>query len=616
MMHRFKSAARVAPAALVAPVALVARVTFVAMLVLAASHFVDSAFAQPGSSDFDPRSELARITSMQKSYRKVRQLYYLGDLTSRSKNDVIAREAYRQALLTYRELTGNHQSIALPYAAQAVLGLAGLRHLEFRDSVIRLDDYAADSTARYDLLKEARNEYNIVAQLNYPRSSFEALFLRAHMLEEWDHGEFDELAETQPEIEALETVVRHVNLTGQLSDRAVEEFRTIVKLEDSLDLADGVGDLDVSRWTDLARVNIEDVDSRRDTLRAREEALQALYAERNAAQWLERAVPLLWSRIDSIAAERNAGLADPFVDYWLQDQLVNKAYRPFLFGDDGFYTRQEQATEGARAVRGADWINDRIRWRRRLEWTDAEVSRKLAREGLKQLARVPRELDTAMQLLAAKVDSLPADWRKALEGAPPAPDVSMPAIPNFGGVDPRMLAGEEEAQIISEYDRFATDMAKHAKVIRAFRANVTDFVDLVDNVTSREMDEATRNFVAGRNGMEAAQRLLLDTLSTWVVRQVQVGLETSRASAVWLGPQSVGASDRINDYQTTTVSLLREIATTATEAARRHERAAEALDRRVPAYDHTALAQRLRKFAKRLRETAVVVQPISAGESP
>ena len=56
--------------------------TFMAATLLAAlsAH----TWAQPAMSDFDPSAELSRIGNMPASYQRVRQLFYLGDLTSRS----------------------------------------------------------------------------------------------------------------------------------------------------------------------------------------------------------------------------------------------------------------------------------------------------------------------------------------------------------------------------------------------------------------------------------------------------------------------------------------------------------------------------------------------------
>ncbi len=571
-------------------------------------------YAQPGSSDFDPQIELRRVKDMPTSHHRVRRLFYLGDLASRSGSEDVARQAFREALLSYRDLSGNQAAVALPYAAQSALSLAGHRHLEFRSAPLRWEHYRADSSARIDVLASARNEYNVVASLGYPRATFEALYLRAYLLEEWESNAFDAIAEENPEIPTLERAVRQIDLTRQLNARARDEYQYLIALEDSLGLVGGLGDDNVRRWTDLARERIAGIDTARDTLRAREEALQALYTERKAELWVSRAIPLLWQRVDSLAAVRDAGSADPFVDFLLQTQLVEQAFRPFLFGETGFYTVQRASAESARVVRDDNWLNERLAWQREIEWLDTGIARKLAREGIEQLDRATDELNNLMEKLTAHADSIPSEWRMALRGMPPEPRFSMPPIPTFGGRDPRLLVGEEKAEVVDEYERFLAQMAEVSDVIAAYEDSVAVFSTIASDVTTADLPSEMDEYLRIRRGLEAATTLLLDTLATRVIEQAQHALEASRNSAVWLpeGPLSVSARETILDYRNATSASLEQIAQEANAEANRHRLTARRLGRNPPSRERTELANALDAFADRLRIAAHDLAPFGS----
>lgn len=578
---------------------------------------ITPAYAQPGSSDFDPQTELRRVKEMPTGHQRVRRLFYLGDLASRSGSEGVARQAYREALLSYRDLGGNQAAVALPYAAQSALSLAGHRHLEFRTTPLRWESYKADSSARIDLLASARNEYNVVASLGYPRATFEALYLRAYLLEEWEIANFDANAEENPEIPALERAVRQIDLTRQLNERARDEYHYMIHLEDSLGLVGGRGDDNVRRWTDLARERIGSIDVARDTLRAREEALQAVYAERKAHRWVDRAVPLLWERVDSLAAIRDAGSADPFVDFWLQTQLVEQAFRPFLFGETGFYTVQETSAESARVVRDDNWLNERLTWQREIEWLDAGIARKLAREGIEQLDRVTGELNSLVDQLTVQADSLPRNWWTALRGIPPEPRFAMPPIPTFGGRDPRLLVGDEKAEVVDEYEQFLAQMVEVSDVIAAYEDSVFVFSNIATDVTTKDLPPEMDEYLRVRRGLEAATTLLLDTLATRVIEQAEHALELSRNSAVWLseGPLSVTARETIRDYRDATSASLEQIAQNAEVEANRHRDAARRLGRNPPSRERAELADALDAFVERLRDAVHDIAPFGSVRS-
>ncbi len=574
-------------------------------------------YGQPGSSDFDPQIELRRVKEMPTSHHRVRRMFYLGDLASRSGSEDVARQAYREALLSYRDLDGNQAAVALPYAAQSALSLAGHRHLEFRSAPLRWEYYQADSSARIELLASARNEYNVVASLGFPRATFEALYLRAYLLEEWETNAFDAIAEENPEIPALERAVRHIDLTRQLNERARDEYRHLIDLEDSLGLVGGRGDDNVRRWIDLAHERIAGIDAVRDTLRAREEALQAVYAERKALRWVDRAVPLLWERVDSLAAVRDAGSADPFVDFWLQTQLVEQAFRPFLFGETGFYTVQQASAESARVVRDDNWLNERLTWQREIEWLDTGIARKLARAGIEQLDRATGELNNLVDGLTTQADSIPSEWRRALRGIPSEPRISMPPIPTFGGRDPRLLVGEEKAEVVDEYERFLAQMAEVSEVIATYEDSVALFTTIATDVTATDLPSETEEYLRIRRGLTAATTLLLDTLATRVIEQAQDALEVSRNSAVWLpdGPLSITARETIRDYRNATSASLEQISQDAAAEANRHRLAARRLGQNPPSCERVELADALDAFADRLRSAAYDLAPFGSARS-
>ena len=586
---------------------------FVAVLAALSASFPALCRAQADMSDFNPDAELRRLAEMPPGFARVQRYYYLGDLTSNSGRTDVAREAYRQAFITFQELSGNHRTLALAYAAQAALGLAGLTHLEFRDAPLRWETYSADSARRWALLTNTRDEYNRVATLGYARATFEALYLRAQVLEEWDTGRLDTLAEREPGVPPLVTCIRHLSTAIQLSDEAGREYRRILTLADSLGLTGGTGDENVSEWTGAARERQEELRSARQTLFAREEALQALYAERQSAQWMERALPLLWERAAELT-QRDAGVADPFFDYYIQTKLVNNAFRPFMFGPDGFYTSHANALDIVRSVRSEGWINERLKWQRQQEWLDSDISRRLAREGIAQLRRVPASLDTMVTRLAAAADSLPAEVQVTLSRLPPMPKPEMPEIPDFSGMDPRML-GEQDSAKIDEYYRYQERMSAISKEIETYRAMVRAFGERMDRLGSRGVPPELESYNRWRQGLETVNVLLLDTLGTWVIDQANRALEHSRSAAVWLppGPQSVAAQQAISDYAGAAAGDFRTIAQEYRDEASRYRMLANRLHRRPPAFEMIAQAEALEGFAARLEGVANQLSPVVTG---
>ena len=593
-------------------------ITITAVLAAMLPTGARDAFAQPGSSDFQPRTELNRLLNSPMSFQRVRQLYYLGDLTSKSAAEPIARQAFRQAMLSFNDLTGGHRTLALPWAAQSILGLAGLSHLEFRATPLRWESYEADSLARWELMSSARSEYAVATDIGYGRATFEALYLRAHLLEEWDDDHIDQLAEQDYGPEPIARAFLHVNVARQLMDRAAKEYDRMIILEDSLGLVGGTGDSDVSRWTSNARRRLGVIAGRLDTLAAREEALQCVYAERNALVWLERAVPLLWSRADEVAKERSAGLADPFVDYAVQTQLVNKAFRPFVFGKDGFYTIHKRAAEVARAVRDTDWLNARFTWQRDAQWLDAEVSRQLAQRGVEHLRRVPAELAEAAERLSARADSLSPEWQQALAGLPEPPDPTFPPTPDFGSDDPRILMPVDSPDVAEKFSQFMGEVSGIMDGVRQYGTMVDEFVEVAGQVTSEEMPPAMGEYLSYRGGLLAAEILLLDSLSATVRRDAENALSASRGVAVWLpsGTRAVQAVQAIRDYRQSVSYAMREVALTAESEATRYEQEADELRRAPPARPYRLLADKLRRFATDLQTSADAILPPPTAASP
>ena len=561
--------------------------------------------AQVDMSDFVPEVELRRIAEMPDGFAKVQRCFYLGELSSHSGRARAAREAYMLAMVTYDNVSGNHRTLAVTYAAQAALGLAGVTHLDFRAAPLRWASYPTDSARRWDLLVQARQEYALVTTLGYARATFEALYLRARLFEEWDAGRLDTLAERDDGVPPIVRAIRHLNTAVQMNEQAEEEYRRVMSLADTLGLANGSGDDDVSEWTGAARERLEALEPERRLLVAREEALQAIYAERQSARWAERATPLLWERGRALA-ERDAGVAEPFFDYYIQVRLTEGAYRPFMFGPDGFYTSHRQSVESAREVRSEHWVNERLRWQRRQEWLDTDISRRLAREGLAQLRRVPASLDTMVTRLAAVADSLPDEVRTVLMRLRPPPTIEMPDIPDWGGRDPRMMGREEETEAVDEYYRYREQIQEVESQIEAYRGIVLNFGRQVGALTSEEQPPELVRYNQRREGLRAAEVLLLDTLGTMVLDQAARALEQSRAAAVWVppGPQSVAGQQAINDYMGAVAGDLRSLAALSRSEAERYRKAAENLKRRPPAYEMDTLSGRLREFARRMEDAA------------
>lgn len=571
--------------------------------------------AQPAMSDFNPDVELRRIGTMPASYQRVQRYYYLGDLTSCSGRSDAARQAYRQAMLTFGSLRGDHRALATTYAAHAAVGLGALTHVEFRETPLRWEHYAADSARRWQLLVQAREEYGRVATVGYARATFEALLLRAHLLEEWDDLGLDTLAEKAGGTDALARCIRHLDLAAQLMDQAGREYARIVALEDSLGLVGGSGDRDVSEWTGAARERLAALGPQRERLAGVEEALQALYAERRAAVWVEQATPLLWERVDELT-RRDAGLVDPFFDYVIATKLADDAFRPFVYGATGFLTVHRQSLERARAVRPQSWVDRRLQWERQQDWLDTDISRRLARRGLDEMRRAPAVLDTLIGRLDVAADSLPSQWQATLGGPPPVPDVRMPPIPRLARPEAAPPSYLEREQILDEYERYQAQMRESEAQIAAYRDAVSTFGDLAGRLASgTDVPPEVERYMRLRRALSAAQIVLLDTLARRVLDQVYRALDESRRAAVWLPPglQSSGAQQAIEDYVVVATGKLRAISEFARSEAERRRREAGRPRRRPPVPEELAVADALIAFAGRIDRAAAGLRAASAG---
>lgn len=587
---------------------------FVGALIGLAALLPSACPAQPEMSDFNPEAELRRLTELPEGFTKVQRYYYLGELTSTAGRPEVAREAYLQAMVTYENLSGNHRTLATTYAAQAGLGLAGLTHLQLRETPLRWESYPGDSAKRWDLLAQAREQYYRVTTLGYARATFEAVYLRAHLLEEWDTGGIDTLAERHDDIFPITRGIRHLHAAVEMNEQAEREYRRVIVLADSLGLNDGTGDDDVSEWTGAARERLAELGSARRYLVAREEALHAIYAERQSATWAERATPLLWQRCQELAM-RDAGVADPFFDYYIQTKLVDNAYRPFMFGPNGFYTSHRRAVDSARTARSERWMNDRLAWQRWQDWVDSDVSRRLAREGLAQTGRVFGSLDTMAGKLSAVVDSLPEEVRLTLMRLPPPPEIRMPNIPDWGGRDPRMFGREDQVEAVNEYRRYQEQIEEVEARIETYRATVLEFGGRVADLASAEFPPELVRYGERRNGLRVVEILLLDTLSAMALDQVDRALEQSRAAAVWMppGPRAAASQQAIDDFVGAVAGDLRLISVRARSEAERRRREADRLGRRPPALDLNGLADQLEEFARLMEATADRLSTAASG---
>ncbi len=586
--------------------------TFIAAALFAS--LASAAWAQPAMSDFNPGNELQRLEQMPAGYQRVQRFFYLGELTSRSGEQPVARQAFQKALLTFDGLDGDHRTLGVTYASHAALGLAGLTHLEFRDIPLGWETYSPDSAQRWELQRQAREEYARVANIGYARATFEALFLRARVLEEWDVGELDVIAERDAGTGALARVIRHLNLSAQMLDQAKSEYERMIVLEDSLGFADGVGDEDVDEWMREARERLEKIPDARSALVAREEALQALYLEQQAAEWSGKAIPLLWEQAANLT-EQDARMADPFFDFTLEQKLVNEAFRPFIYGPHGFYAAHGKATAAARSVRPETWVGQRLQWQRRQDWLDAGISRRLARDGLRQLGRAAAMLDTAAQKASAVADTLPAEWKTALSGVPDVPPVPMPEIPDFSEWDPhwRKVTDERADSVrLDEYMAFKTRMTQVHTEVGAFEERIADFTSLVGGLIedADDLPQGVRDYKKLRRGIAASQTVLLDTLRAIIVRQVGQALEQSRAAAVWLpaGTESFSVGQTITDYVAASAGRIRAIAANARSEADRHRTAANQASPAPPANELLGIADALAAFSDRLEEAASALE--------
>ncbi len=580
-----------------------------AIVAVLISWFLASpASAQGSSSGFNPDAELARLRSTRANLERVQRMFYLGELTANSGREDVARNAYGDVLSTFERLSGNARSLALPYAAQSALSLAAMTHVAYRDSPLRLERYAADSAQRAALLVRTREAYNRALEFRYARATFEALFFRAYALQEWNTGGLDYAAERQPGTELLEQTIRDLNLSRQLLDQAIREHQQILHLADSLGFSGGSGDRDVSEWVSLAREQLAAIPQQRDSLVAREEALQTIYIERRASRWLARAEPLLWEKVTDLA-RRDARIADPFFDFVLQSRMVNDVFRPYIFGPSGFLQAHDQAREGAQTVRSEEWMAERFAWRRRQEWRDGEIAMRLSREGLRHLLRSPEMVDSVVVMLRTAADSLPGEARIALSrAAPQPPQIRMPDLPDLGGVDPRLLSGEEHAAKLDEYQRYVTRMDSVSRQIEAYRAAVRSFSETVAAYVGQPLPSAADRYLRVRRALRATETLLLDTLSALVLEQTRSALERSRLAAGWAPPGEVSASmqQTIADHAQTTSQNLRLAAAISREQAARYRVEVSRL-RQTPLRDDLAeTAATLEHFAGTLEQQAAL----------
>ena len=568
------------------------------------------AIAPAQDDTFQPEAELQRLADMPDGYRKVQQYFYFAEMSLRAGNRENARRAYNGALATYAGLDGNNRALAVAYAANSSLGLAAATHLEFRDAPLRLITYPTDSAARMDLLVRAREEYRSVSDVGYARATFESLYLRAHLLNEWETDDARSaveqlIASEEQDSLMLVTAIRHAQLSRQLVERSGDEYRRILSLEDSLGLAGGTGDEDVSRWTTNTRRNAESLDSLVARLTAREEALQALYAERQARLWMAEAEPLLWRRAEELE-QQDAGLADPFFDFVLKEALVHQGYQPFMRGPEGFEQAHTRATAGAVPATTDEWAARRAAWADDMAGRDAAIERRLAMDGVRQLARVPANMDTIIQRITAVSDSLPDGWATLLSGVPGAPDVQFPEIPSLGGLTEFQFAMGLGQEVVDRVIQYRNRMQAVEREISTFRDLVADFRERTSELSADDVPPVVQRYARLENSLEAGKRLLVDTLTIRVLAQVDLAQARTQEA-----PAAEGAS--ASEFVSTAADELRATANECRSLAQRYEREADVLGRRPPAEAKREAAGYLREFASLLDER---VSDLSTPRSP
>ena len=546
---------------------------------------------------FEPEAELTRLAAMPDGHRKVQQHFYFGEMSNRAGNRQNARRAYRGALDTYRRLTGNNRTLAVTFAANSALGLGAVSHLEFRDAPLRFEQYAADSAARMALLVQTREAYNDVSNIGYARATFEAVFLRAHIMQEWDTDDLANAtrqliqADEQDSL-ALVAAIKHTQLTMQLTRQAVMEYGRLLSLEDSLGLTNGTGDRDVSRWTGSARNNLTRLGTIIPDLLRREEALQALYAERQGTMWAAQAVPLLWDRAAQME-EEDAGLADPFFDFVLKEVLVHQGYRPFMYGPEGFRTAHDKSMRVVADSFSVGWATRRQAWASSEDDRNRQIECRLAVDGVRQLHRVPLVLDTIIQRISATADSLPAGWSTVLSGAPEAPDVQFPEIPDMGGLTAFQIQIGEGREFVDQFAQYQTRMNEISTEISTFRNLIADFRQRTSGLSADDIPPTVQRYGRLKNSLKAGKRLLIDSLTTRVMTQVDIAFDGV-----------TDASEMLSGNRETVATELISAADESRTAANRYTREAEALGTRPPAHAKRELAGYLNEYADRLTAAA------------
>jgi hypothetical protein len=487
--------------------------------------------------DFDPADELKKIGLMSDGYRKVERLYYLGKLTVRGGQPDAARNIFRSAITTYGKLSGDHKALSTVKAAESALSIAALTHLNYTDAPLQWDTFTADSVARMTLMNQARDEYNAVSKIGYPRATFEALYWRASLLEKWDVGHLDRRAERDDGVAPIVRAIRHMQLTRQLLDRAIVEFRRLAALEDSLGLKGATGDRDVSGWVKQASDHITLLEFTSTRSAAREEALQALFAERQGDVFIAQAEPLLWKRIEELQAQ-DAGNVDPFFDFALAQKLADNAFRPFISGKQGFLTAHRAAVDASVDVRRGRWRGRRIRWQRQQEWFDSRIGRAVTLSGLDQLERIPERLDTLMRRIDALSDSLPPGWKTALAGMPDPPRVTFPKVPQFGKLTDWDIQLGRDRIALERYAKYRKTMTVVTREVDAYRKLVMGFEENTSGARASDAPEQAKQFAVLKRAMESSRVVLLDTLMVRVGDRLRSSLEQSRAAAVWMPADS------------------------------------------------------------------------------
>ena len=461
----------------------------------------------------DIRGELEQIRARQgQSINAIRQSFYLGNLAISSKRYEAARLVYKQVVDIANSVPAGQRPLADPFRRRALMGTAILDMELYLDQPIRLKSYSSDSLARWELLRDVRDQFALLTQEQFAPVVAEAAVQRAYMFEMWDTGSLDSAALEVGDLRSLTTALSDLNVAVNLTAQADSEYAAVVVLKDREGLGEAP-DLDVSRWVSVAQDRQHEVSLKQDTLHARAEAIQAMIIEQRFDAWYPDLKRTMETKIAELRT-RGSGATDPFGDALLPKSFFDRAVAPRMFeGPLSVFDSHDSAASTAAMVMPHDWVALRREWESDVAWERRRVEANLMSAAIDDARRAPDTLQAHLQTWSHLGQSLPNGLETLFEPLPTEDDMGY--LAGLAQQEGQAMWGDPSQTLAFEYvterRQYETEMAQVQSEMASFRRVLEAFTPQRDGGGG---DSLVKRYLATRDETLRLIWLNSDTLLT------------------------------------------------------------------------------------------------------